>query len=295
MPIMCQHVGTVPGVHVNVCADHVPACGQCGGCALEPVCYSCASMWAVWRVCPGTGVLIMCQHAGSVAGVHWSGCAYHVPACGRVVGVHWNGCAYYVPACGQCGGCALERVCLSCASMWAVWRVCTGAGVLSMRQHVGSAASLERVCLSCRWAVWRVFTGTCVLLMCQHVGSVASGCAYHAPACGQCGVPGTGVLIMQVGSVAGVHWNVCAYHVPACGQCGGRACQQHSYPNTLVFVEAAKTEGHQQQQPRKPRTSTNGHRSNMVQQKQRSERQAQGQRKAQQRQRLWRLREQLPL
>ena len=109
--VMCQHVGSAVGVRWNVCAYHVPACGQCGGCALERVCLSCAgcalervclscaSMWAVWRVCTGTGVLIMCQHVGSVAGVRWNMCAYHVPAC------------------GQCGGRALERVCLSCASM----------------------------------------------------------------------------------------------------------------------------------------------------------------------------------
>ena len=29
---------------------------------------------------------------------------------GRVAGVHWNGCAYHVPACGHCAGCARERV-----------------------------------------------------------------------------------------------------------------------------------------------------------------------------------------
>ena len=47
-----------------------------------------------------------------------------------------------------------------------------------------------------------------------------------------------------------------------------------------------------QKQP--PRTGADGHRSNMVQQRQRKERRAEGQRKVQQRQRLWRLREQLP-
>ena len=87
----------------NGCAYHVPACGQCGGCALERVCgvlimcQHASSVWGSVAGCAGMGVLLMCQHVGS-------------------------------------GGCALERVCLSCASMGAARWVCTGTGVLIMCQ-----------------------------------------------------------------------------------------------------------------------------------------------------------------
>ena len=59
--------------------------------------------------------------------------------------------------------------------------------------------------------------------------------------------------------------------------------------SSRIIEQVASTRIRQQQQPR---TSTNGHRRNMVQQRQRQERQAQGQRKPPQRQRPWRLHEQ---
>ena len=153
--------GSVADGHWNGCAYHVPACGQCGGCALEQVC-----LW--WRVCTGTGVLIMCQHVGSAASVPWNvWCAYHVPACGHVY-------AFHVPACGQCPGTGVLIMCE---------HVGTGTSMLIMCQHVGSLAGvLERMCSSCAsmWAVrrvcpgmWAVCAGTGVLIMRQHVGSVA--------------------------------------------------------------------------------------------------------------------------
>ena len=39
------------------------------------------SMCAVLSGYTGAGVLIMCQRARSDERIHWSGCAYYVPAC----------------------------------------------------------------------------------------------------------------------------------------------------------------------------------------------------------------------
>ena len=159
MLIMCQHVCSAIRLHKSGCAYHVPACVQCYANILSgrayhvPACVQCYAN-ALERV-----FFLMCQHVRSAMRTHLSGCAYHVPAGAQCYANILSGCAYHVPACAQCYANTLERVCLSCASMYAVLRAYTGAGALITRQHARSARPVH-----------------------------LSECAYHInmPACVQC-------------------------------------------------------------------------------------------------------------
>ena len=128
MLIMCQHVCCAVRMHLSGCACYATAlervCLSCASMcavlreyfanALERVCLSCASMYAVLGECTSAGVLVMRQHVRSAMRMHLSGCVYHVPAC------------------VLCYANALERLCVSCASMCALQCEC-----------------IERVCFSC--------------------------------------------------------------------------------------------------------------------------------------------------
>ena len=186
MLIMCQHVCSATRMHLSGCAYHLAACAQCYANTLQRACLSFGSMCALLGECAGAGALIICQHVCSARRVHWSGRAYHVPAC------------------AQCEASTLERARVSSVSLCAVlgeYVMCQRA-CSATHMHLSGCAcnapayvqwnttrsSLERVRLSCAsmCALLGEYTGAGALIMCRHVCSATRihlrGRAYHAPA-----------------------------------------------------------------------------------------------------------------